>query len=432
MCSFLPPETGRDEDDHDRPRIGVGIGTSVVDVDMLMHAGFFDGEDEELTHQLHHALHLPMMNALASSPPAVRALLRRKTQEFLRDSHAGQQMRRLRQKAVHEQKDVRYFLPVLIQNYTDFYASVHHAKNVGSMFRPDNPLLPNYKHVPIGYHGRASSIITSGREIRRPVGQTNIENAATPSFGPSKRLDYELEFGCVIGSGNPLGDSVSATDAPKHIFGFCLVNDWSARDIQAWEYQPLGPFLAKNFATTISPWIVPLEAMTPFRVPGPARESGDPRAAALPPCRRRAGRGRLGARRPCRGPHPVRRDARQGNRAAPSLQGQCPRHVLDLPPDDRPPHQQRVQPPAPATSSPAATVSGPTADSRGCMLELTWVGNGPDGKPLPRKPVELPGGEKRTFLEDGDTLTLRGWCEREGYRRIGFGECSGTIVPARA
>ncbi|MGD9688199.1 MAG: fumarylacetoacetase [Phycisphaerales bacterium] len=425
-CSFLPAQADPDDPHAQRPRIGIGIGDRVVDVDMLMHAGFFDPDDRALVERLHHAIHLPVLNALASAPHDVRSLLRRRVQEFLRDAHAGQQARRLRQKAVHAQDQCAFFSPVVFQNYTDFYASIHHARTVGSMFRPDNPLLPNYTHVPIGYHGRASSIIVSGREVRRPLGQTNIENAATPTFGPSKRLDYELEFGCVIGPGNALGSPVSIADAPRHIFGFCLVNDWSARDIQAWEYQPLGPFLAKNFATTVSPWIVPVEALAPFRVPGPERGAGDPQP--LPYLRSEDPWG-LDVRLEV---HLQSARMREQNLPPARVSSGNLRHMFWTFPQMIAHHTVGGCNLQPGDLLASGTVSGPDPASRGCLLERTWAGTGPDGKPLPRTPLELPTGEKRTFLEDGDTVTLRGWCEREGFRRIGFGPCAGTITPAAA
>lgn len=426
LCMFRRGDLP-DEVDPNVPRAGMGIGDSIVDIDLLMHAGFFQGQDEQLIERLHRALHIPVLNALCREGPEVRAFLRRVVQSFVVEGHVGQQGRRLRQKAVVKQDAVRFSAPVMVPNYTDFYASIHHARTVGSMFRPDNPLLPNYVHVPIGYHGRASSIIISGSDVRRPSGQTNTDNAPAPVFGPSKRLDYELEVGCIIGEGNRLGDPIDIADAPDHVFGYCLVNDWSARDIQAWEYQPLGPFLAKNFATTISPWIVTPEALAPFRVPGPERGPGDPEPLAY-----------------LRSPAP---DAAgldlmlevQLQSAKMREQGVAPatisrgnlRHMFWTFAQMIAHHTVNGCNLHPGDLLASGTVSGPTPDSRGCLLELTWQGTGPDGKPLPRKPVELPTGEKRTFLEDGDTVILRGICERAGFRRIGFGSCSGTILPAR-
>ncbi len=428
LCTFIrddaPGEGHGEDDDGDRPLCGVGIGDSVVDVDMLLHAGFFEDEDEALVDRLHHALHMPVLNALAGEGSDVRRLLRRKVQAFLLDGHAGQQIRRLRQKAVVKQSEVEFVVPMMIGDYTDFYASVHHARNVGSMFRPDNPLLPNYKHVPIGYHGRASSIVPSGTDIPRPKGQANIENGPAPTFGPSRRLDYELEMACIVGPGNELGDPIGIDNAGEHILGFSLLNDWSARDIQAWEYQPLGPFLAKNFATTISPWIVTIDAVNPFRLPGPPREEGDPQPLPY-----------LQTEQPWALDVMVEVDLRSAKMRA---QGLPPlrlsranlRDMYWTFPQMLAHHTSNGCNLQPGDVLGSGTISGAGADSRGCLLELTWQGNGPDGKPLARKPVQLPSGESRVFLEDGDEVSLRGWCEREGLPRIGFGECTGVITPA--
>ena len=415
-------EDGEDGEHGGGPRPCVAIGDSVLDIDLLMHAGWF--QDEKLGHELHQAFHFTALNPLMECSPAALRYLRAELQRFLRaDGPAGQQVRRLRDKAVHKQSEVRLLMPWMVPNYTDFYASVHHASNVGSMFRPDNPLLPNYKHVPIGYHGRASSIVASGVPIRRPRGQTLPEGAGAPVFGASRRLDYELELGCVIGRGNEMGEAIAVDRAEEHIFGFVLVNDWSARDVQAWEYQPLGPFLAKNFATTVSPWIVPFDALAPFRVAGPSRSAGDPEPLAyLKPANPLGGFDVtlevLLASRAMRegGVAPVRLSRGQfrdmfwtvGQMIAHHTSNGCNLTAGDL--------------------LASGTISGPTADSRGCLLELTWAGHGADGKPLPRQPVSLPTGEQRTFLEDGDEVIFRAWAEREGFRRVGFGECRGVIV----
>jgi fumarylacetoacetase len=303
-----------------------------------------------------------------------------------------------------------------VGDYTDFYASVHHATNVGSMFRPDNALLPNYKYVPIGYHGRASSILVSGSAVRRPQGQTRDEGATAPSFGPTRRLDYELEVGAVIGSGNVLGTSIPLADAERHVAGLCLVNDWSARDIQAWEYQPLGPFLAKNFATSVSPWIVTLAALAPFRAAALLRPAGDP--APLPYLldaeNERSGGLAIrlevllsSARMRAEGREPVRVSIGSFTDMYWTVAQLVTHHTsngCNLQPGDL---------------LASGTVSGATPDSRGCLLERTWRGT---------EPLTLPTGETRRFLEDGDEVVMRGWCEREGYRRIGFGECRGIVA----
>ena len=296
-------------------------------------------------------------------------------------------------------------LPCAIGDYTDFYASIHHATNVGSMFRPDNPLLPNYKWLPVGYHGRASSIVVSGTPIRRPSGQTAEAPAGPPAFGPSKRLDYELEIGAFLGPGNALGETVPITEAADQVAGICLLNDWSARDIQTWEYQPLGPFLAKSFATSISPWVVTAEALEPFR------RAPEPHSETLPHLHTRADDAYDITLevwlRSARMEEPVR--VSRGNFAsmywtfsqmvAHHASNGCNLRAGDL--------------------IGSGTVSGPLKENRGCLLEVTWRGT---------EPLQLPTGESRRFLEDGDEVTLRGWCEAAGFRRIGMGECRGTIV----
>jgi fumarylacetoacetase len=309
--------------------------------------------------------------------------------------------------------------PAAIGDYTDFYASVFHATNVGTMFRPDEPLLPNYKHIPIGYHGRASSVVTSGTRVRRPVGQVMPDGMTEPRFGPSRRLDYELEVGVFIGPGNALGEAIPIDQAEGHLFGVCLLNDWSARDIQAWEYQPLGPFLAKSFATSISPWVVTLDALEPFRVPAFARPDGDPRPLSYldaDAVRTRGGfdlRLQVAISTPrmrARGepPHVVSRSTlRHLYWTLAQLVTHHASNGCNLRPGDL---------------LGTGTVSGPTRESRGCLLELTWRGT---------EPLLLPGGETRRFLEDGDEVMFHGWCERDGFVRIGLGECVGRIVPAR-
>jgi fumarylacetoacetase len=312
--------------------------------------------------------------------------------------------------------DAEMHLPARIRNYTDFYASIYHATNVGLLFRPDNPLLPNYKYVPIGYHGRASSIVLSGTDVARPRGQTMPAEASTPSFGPSQLLDYEAEAGFFVGKGNALGEPVHIDDAESHIFGICLVNDWSARDIQSWEYQPLGPFLSKSFATTVSPWVVTLEALEPFRIPAFFRPPTDP--APLPYLRSdndvseggidltievyiRSMLMREGHMRPYR----VSR-ASLGDMywTAAQLLTHHTSNGCNLESGDL---------------FASGTVSGPERGSQGCMLELTRRG---------AEPIALPTGEERKFLHDGDEVIMRGFLQREGAVRIGLGECAGRVV----
>jgi fumarylacetoacetase len=302
-------------------------------------------------------------------------------------------------------------LPCDIGNYTDFYASIHHARNVGALFRPDNPLLPNYKWVPVAYHGRASSIVISGTAINRPCGQLSGAAGAPPVYAPTRKLDYELEVGAFLGPGNDLGRPIPIDNALDHLVGVCLLNDWSARDIQAWEYQPLGPFLAKSLATSISPFIVTAEALEPFRCDPDPRPNGDP--APLPYLA---------------GGHAAAYDIH--------LEAWLSSRTITAPVrlsrgNFRSMYWTLVQMIAHHTSNGcnlrpgdligSGTVSGPDPDSRGCLLELTQGG---------KSPIALLNGETRAFLEDGDEVILRGWCEAPGFRRIGLGECRGIVLPA--
>jgi fumarylacetoacetase len=333
-------------------------------------------------------------------------------------SRAGRGNPGLGERILVAQRDAELLLPAAIGDYTDFYASVHHATNVGRMFRPDNPLLPNYKWMPIGYHGRASSIVRSGTPIRRPRGQLKDPQAEVPVLAPTRLLDYELELGCFVAVGNPLGEPVPIDRAEAHLFGVCLVNDWSARDVQSWEYQPLGPFLSKSFATTISPWVVTLEALEPFRVPAYRRPLEDP--APLPHLysERDATAGGVDVtlevyltseRMREQGVAPVRLSRGRVAELYWTLPQMLAHHTsngCNLHPGDL---------------FASGTVSGPSNDSLGCLLELTRRG---------AEPLTLPTGETRKFLEDGDEVIMRGYCEREGAARIGLGECRGLVVPA--
>jgi fumarylacetoacetase len=314
------------------------------------------------------------------------------------------------------QANVEMLLPALVGDYTDFYASIFHATNVGKLFRPDNPLLPNYKYIPIGYHGRASSLVPSGTPVRRPSGQTR-DGDSDPTFAPSRSLDYELEVGFFVSGGNRLGESIPVSEAEEHIFGICLVNDWSARDIQAWEYQPLGPFLGKSFSTSLSPWVVTMEALAPFRGAAFARAEGDP--APLPYLFNEGDREQGGldlwlevSLSSCRmreaGIAPVvlgRSNFRDMYWTMAQMLTHHASNGCNLRPGDL---------------LASGTVSGADATARGCLLELTSRG---------KDPVALPTGEHRKFLEDGDEVILRGFCERDGFRRIGLGNCRGTILP---
>jgi fumarylacetoacetase len=413
FCTF---EASHDGHSHDH--MGVAIGDQILDVSMLGESGYFEREAPELAEVVMY----PYWSGVIATRAAGK--VRRAVQHFLKSTtHASQPIKRLREKALRPIRDLKLGPPTTVFNYTDFYASIHHASTVGAMFRPDNPLLPNYKHIPIGYHGRASSIVPSGSEFRRPKGQQappDDKPGEGPSFGPCKLLDYELEVGCFIGPGNTLGEPISIAEAKDHIFGLCLVNDWSARDIQKWEYQPLGPFLAKNFATTISPFIVSLEALEPFRCAAYQRPQGDPRP--LPYL--------FNEQDQAQGGFDITLEAYIQS-ADMAKRGMAP-HRLSSGRSFKDMYWTFAQMIAHHTSNgcnfqpgdliASGTVSGQTPDSRGCLLELTW-----DGPGKPRKPIELPSGEKRTFLADGDTVILRAFCEREGFRRIGFGECRGTV-----
>jgi fumarylacetoacetase len=318
-----------------------------------------------------------------------------------------------------EQSAVAMLLPAQIGDYTDFYASVFHATNVGSMFRPDEPLLPNYKHVPIGYHGRASSVVPSGTPVRRPIGQVKPDGASEPLMSASRRLDYELEVGAFVGPGNALGDAIAIEAAEQHLFGVCLMNDWSARDIQAWEYQPLGPFLAKSFATSISPWVITLEALEPFRAPAFPRPEGDPAPLPYLDADDTRSRGAIDLRLEVALSTLRMRELKQ---PAHVLSRSSLRHLYWTIGQLLTHHASNGCNLRPGDLLGTGTVSGPTRDSRGCLLELTWRGT---------EPLQLPSGETRRFLEDGDEVIFRGWCERMGAARIGLGECRGLITPAR-
>ena len=314
----------------------------------------------------------------------------------------------LREHALHAQKDVTMLLPARIGDYTDFYSSYHHAHNVGTMLRgAENALMPNWKWLPVAYHGRASSIVPSGTDVRRPHGQVKPPDATEPIFGPSRSFDYELETAFLIGPGNPLGQPIPIERAHEHIFGMVLMNDWSARDVQAWEYQPLGPFLAKNFCTSISPWIVMLEALEPFRKPLPFQDPSPlPYLHAPNDCTYDIQLEAHLQTSSANAPHVITRTNFQNLYW--SIAQQLAHHTVNgcnLQPGDL---------------LASGTISGPTEDSRGCMLELTWRG---------AKPISLPGGETRKWLEDGDALTITGWAQGDGYR-VGFGEVTGRVLPA--
>ena len=387
------------------PRVGVAIGDLIVDLSVLEELGHFRSPE----FRDRHIFSEDSLNAfLALGRPAWRKA-REIIQHLLSAETATLRVDpRLRARVFRAQKDVVMQLPARIGDYTDFYSSYHHAHNVGTMLRgPENALMPNWKWLPVAYHGRASSIVISGTDVRRPSGQIKPPDASAPVFGSTKSLDYELEMAFLIGPGNSLGEPVAIDRAIDHVFGFVLMNDWSARDIQAWEYQPLGPFLAKNFCTSISPWVVTLEALEPFRKPLP-RQDPEP----LPYLRQKDDFTfdiQLEAQLKTSSmdaPHTITRTNFQNLYW--SIAQQLTHHTINgcnLESGDL---------------LASGTISGATEESRGCMLELTWRG---------ANPLKLPNGETRKWLEDGDTLSITGWCDGGGYR-VGFGEVSGQILPA--
>jgi fumarylacetoacetase len=393
-------------------RGGVAIGDQIVDLARLHRARLLSGDAAAACV----AASAATLNAFMAKGSAASSVLRLALSRLLR---AGSTDEAQLHSCFVSQSDAEYALPAHIGNYTDFYTSVYHATNIGRLFRPDNPLLPNYKWVPIGYHGRASSVAISGQAFPRPVGQIMPPGADVPVLAASKRMDYELEMGVLIGTGNALGQRVAMDDAESHVFGLCLLNDWSARDLQAWEYQPLGPFLAKNFATTISPWIVTLEALAPYRTAW-TRPAADPQ------------------------PLPYLDSAELRTAGAFDIQ-------LEVLIESARMREQKLPPQRLCLTSyrhaywtiaqlvthhtvngcnlqtgdllGTGTLSGPTAGEAGALIELTVGG---------KQPVALTSGESRTFLEDGDSVILRAHCEAAGAVRIGFGSCEGRVLPPRA
>ncbi len=393
----------------DLPRVGVAIGDKVLDVSMCRKAGLFEG----LANDAAAACERSSLNTLMSLGTKHWAALRKRLSELLGATSKAKESVKA---SLVSTNDVEMFLPAEIGDYTDFYASIYHATNVGSMFRPTNPLLPNYKYIPIGYHGRSSSIVISGTPIHRPSGQLKSESDEHPVFAPSKLLDYELEIGAFVGSGNALGKPVSISHATEHLFGVCLLNDWSARDIQAWEYQPLGPFLAKNFASTISPWVVTTEALAPFRVPAFERPAGDP--SPLPYLSNAEDKSHGGIDLILE-VHFISRTMREHNMNPIQLNRGNFKEMYWTLAQILAHHTSNGCNLRPGDLLGSGTVSGPTKDSLGSLLELTWRGS---------EPIKLPSGEERRFLEDGDEVIMRGYCERDGAARIGLGECRGIIV----
>jgi len=389
------------------PRIGIAIGDAVLDLSVLADRGLLTGR----TLGNGESLQQPTLNAfMALGRSAWREARSRLTQLLSADEPTLRDDAAVRKAAFQPRARVEMLLPAAIGDYTDFYSSREHATNVGVMFRgPDNALQPNWLHLPVGYHGRSSSVVVSGTDVRRPMGQTKAEDADLPSYGPSRLMDFELEMGFLVGPGNALGKPIPIGDTMEHIFGMVLVNDWSARDIQKWEYVPLGPFLGKNFGTSISPWVVTMDALEPFRCAGPPQDD----------------------------PKPLGYLANPGNCA------------YDIHLEVRLQSEMMTEPGTIATSNfkylywsicqqlahhtvngcnaqpgdlyGSGTISGPEKHERGSMLELSWRGT---------ETIELPNGEERKFLADGDTVTMTGWCEKNGIK-VGFGEVTGTLLPAR-
>jgi fumarylacetoacetase len=410
----LPLGVFRRSQSREAPRVGVAIGDYLLDVAACLAAGCFDQGSHELRLTAR-ACALPALNEVMARGAVARRDLRHAVFDLLDDA-LPESLRQVVVTALVPIADAELLLPAHVGDYTDFYASVHHATNVGSMFRPDNPLLPNYKWVPIGYHGRASSIVVSDTGIIRPNGQRKAPDAAAPTFGASRMLDFELELGAFVGEGNPLGQPIPIARAEQHLFGYVLLNDWSARDLQSWEYQPLGPFLAKNFATTISPWVVTIDALAPFRTSLDARAIDDPAPLPYLLDESDSASGAVDItveallstkRMRDEGQEPVCVSKANARRLYWSM-GQMLTH-----------HASNGCNMMPGDLLGTGTISGPERDARGCLLELTWRG---------AEPLVLPNGEQRKFLEDGDEVILRGYCEREGFVRIGFGECRGVVL----
>jgi len=405
LCAFSPKTSNGEAS------IGAVIGETVIDLRDAFHIGTFPLISGNIFEERASSL-----NYLVSQNELI-ANLRIGLIDLLKED-ADSMSREKVERFAYRLADVGFRNPLDTGDYTDFYCSIYHATNVGLMFRPDNPLLPNYKYLPIGYHGRASSIVVSGTDIKRPHGQNRSDQDKPPVFGPCKNLDFEMELGFFVGQGNELGRSIQISEAENHIFGVCLVNDWSARDIQAWEYQPLGPFLAKNFATTISPCVVTMEALAPFRTKAFERDADDPQPLDYLNNEQNQKSGGLDInlevyiqtekmRNEKIEPHLLSRSNTKdlywtiGQMLTHHASNGCNLQTGDL--------------------MATGTVSGKEKSERGSMLELSWRG---------KEPIELPSGETRRFLEDGDEVIMKGFCEREGFHRIGLGECRGRILPA--
>ena len=416
-CDFpiqnLPFGVFRREGATERPRIGVAIGDCVLDVTGCIEAGLLDGIDPESAC----VLSASSLNQFMAKGRRTWSIVRHALNALLQagNTRLRDDDQRCKQLLV-SMHEVECLLPAQIGDYTDFYASIHHATNVGSMFRPDNPLLPNYKNLPVGYHGRASSIVPSGAPIRRPMGQTKADDADLPTFGPCRLLDYELELGFFVGPGNGLGQRIPMNEARDQIFGMCILNDWSARDIQKWEYQPLGPFNAKNFATTISPWVVTMDALEPFRVQSTPHGQDDPPVLEyLQPIDEMAYDITVEA-------YICSSQMRESGTAPMLISRGTFTDMYWTIAQMLVHHSSTGCNMNPGDLLASGTISGTSEDSRGCLLERTWRG---------QNPITLPDSTQRKFLADGDEVIMKAFCERDGAVRIGFGECRGIIQPAQ-
>ena len=391
------------------PRAGTAIGDKVLDLWAVAELGLLPRADVV-------PLEDPSLNAFFALPKATRVAFRARLSELLSDEQYRDQVEPLLQDAA----DCTLHLPARIGDYTDFYVGIHHAMNIGKQFRPDNPLLPNYKYVPIGYHGRASSVRVSGEPVVRPLGQRKAPDEDAPTRGPSRRLDYELELGVWIGPGNELGHPIEIADAGNHVAGFGLLNDWSARDLQGWEYQPLGPFLAKNFHSTVSPWVVTAEAMEPFRKAQAPRPEGDPAPLDYLNDADDQARGALALQLDT---FLLTAKMREAGDAPHRLSKSAAEHMYWTVAQIVTHHASNGCDLRPGDLLGTGTISGPNDESLGSLMEISQGG---------KTPITLPNGETRSFLEDGDEIILKATARADGAVPIGFGECRAVVMPARA
>ena len=403
----LPFAIFRRRDSAEIFRGGVAIGDQVLDLAALCSKNVLNGEAQQAAV----AASASTLNELMAMGQTAWSSLRLALSRLLRED-AKQQA--ITAQCLVDMEDVEYALPAHIGDYTDFYTSIHHATNVGKLFRPDNPLLPNYRWIPIGYHGRASSVVLSGHDVRRPQGQLMPPGAERPTLAPSKRLDFELELGIFVGAGNSLGTPIPIDQAEQHAFGICLLNDWSARDIQGWEYQPLGPFLSKSFATSISPWIVTLEALAPYRLPF-TRDADEPQPLPYLDSEHNRAAGAFDIQLKVTLTTPAMREAEL---PAHTICQTSYRHAYWTLAQLITHHTVNGCNLQAGDLLGSGTLSGPESHQLAAMLEITQGG---------KIPLTLPNGEQRVFLEDGDQVTLRGWCATKDAARIGFGECIGTV-----